>query len=295
MASEPNTGPGATAPVLPLTLLALVAFAGNSLLARLALTRTTIDPASFTSIRLIAGAMVLFLIFKVRRGAHVPGGSWPSALALFVYAAAFSFAYVRLTTGTGALLLFGAVQATMITVGVLRGERLTMVQGAGLLAAYAGLVALVLPGLAAPPLLSAALMVSAGGAWGVYSLRARGAGDPIAATAGNFARAVQLTLVLSFLFRDMRRLDAPGIWYAVASGAVASGLGYAVWYTALRGLRATTAATVQLSVPVLAALGGVLLLSEPLTARLLGAGAAILGGVALVVLTPRPALRQVEE
>ncbi|MES3032433.1 MAG: DMT family transporter [Gemmatimonadota bacterium] len=268
--------------------MALVAFAGNSLLARLALTRTIIDPASFTSIRLIAGAMVLFLIFKLRRGTHAPGGSWPSAVALFVYAAAFSFAYVRLTTGTGALLLFGAVQATMITVGVVRGERLTAVQGGGLLCAYAGLVALVLPGLSAPPVVSASLMIAAGVAWGVYSLRAKGAGDPIAATAGNFARAVQLTIVLSFLFRDARQIDAPGIWYAVASGALASGIGYAVWYTALRGLRATTAATVQLSVPVLAALGGVLLLSEPLSVRLLSAGAAILGGVALVVLTRRP-------
>ena len=282
-------------PILTLTLLALVAFAGNSLLARLALTRTNIDPASFTSIRLIAGAIVLFLIFKLRRGTHTRGGSWPSAVALFIYASAFSFAYVKLTTGTGALLLFGAVQATMITVGVLRGERLTALQGGGLLFAYVGLVALVLPGLSAPPLLSAVLMLAAGGAWGVYSLRAKGAGDPIAATAGNFARSVQLTLVLSFLFRDARTLDVPGVWYAVASGALASGIGYAVWYTALRGLRATTAATVQLSVPVLAALGGVVLLSEPLTARLLGAGAAILGGVALVVLTAKPAPSQAVE
>ena len=282
-------------PIVALTVLALVAFAGNSLLARLALTRTNIDPASFTSIRLIAGAIVLFLIFKLRRGTHTRGGSWPSAVALFIYAAAFSFAYVKLTTGTGALLLFGAVQATMITVGVLRGERLTVVQGGGLLFAYVGLVALVLPGLSAPPLLSAVLMLAAGGAWGVYSLRAKGAGDPIAATAGNFARSVQLTLVLSFLFREARTLDAPGAWYAVASGALASGIGYAVWYTALRELRATTAATVQLSVPVLAALGGVVLLSEPLTARLLGAGAAILGGVALVVLTTKPAPSQAVE
>lgn len=282
-------------PIVALTVLALVAFAGNSLLARLALTRTNIDPASFTSIRLIAGAIVLFLIFKLRRGTHTRGGSWPSAVALFIYASAFSFAYVKLTTGTGALLLFGAVQATMITVGVLRGERLTAVQGGGLVCAYVGLVALVLPGLSAPPLLSAVLMLAAGGAWGVYSLRAKGAGDPIAATAGNFARSVQLTLVLSFLFRDARRLDAPGVWYAVASGALASGIGYAVWYTALRGLRATTAATVQLSVPVLAALGGVVLLSEPLTTRLLGAGAAILGGVALVIFTAKPAPSQAVE
>lgn len=278
-----------SARVLPLTLLALLAFAGNSLLARLALTRTQIDPASFTSIRLIAGAMVLFLIFKLRRGTHVPGGSWPSAVALFVYAAGFSFAYVRLTTGTGALLLFGAVQATMITVGLLRGERLALVQTIGLVLAYGGLVGLLLPGLSAPPILSAGLMLAAGVAWGVYSLRGKAAGDPIAATAGNFARAVQLTLVLSFLFRDARTLDLHGVAYAVASGALASGVGYAIWYTALRGLNATTAATAQLSVPVLAAVAGVVLLQEPLTLRLTLAALAILGGIALVMLTRRRA------
>jgi len=272
---------------LPLTLLALVAFAGNSLLTRLALTRTTIDPAGFTSIRLVAGAIVLAVIFRVRGGAHRLGGSWASALALFVYAAAFSFAYLRLTTGTGALLLFGAVQATMITVGIVRGERLSMVQGCGLLLAYGGLIALVLPGLAAPPLRSAALMLAAGTAWGVYSLRAKQAGDPIAATAGNFARAVPLTVALSLGFRSSLVVDVPGLFYAAASGAVASGIGYAIWYTALRGLRATTAATVQLSVPVIAALGGVVLLAEPLTVRLVGAGVAILGGVALVVWLPK--------
>lgn len=283
MASEPIDPAASTARVLPLTILALIAFAGNSLLARVALTQTRIDPASFTSIRLIAGAIVLFLIFKLRRGRIPRGGSWPSAVALFVYAAAFSFAYVTLTTGTGALLLFGAVQATMITTGVLRGERLAPVQWTGLLLAYAGLVGLLLPGLSSPPLMSAALMLAAGVAWGLYSLRAKGAGDPIAATAGNFARAVQLTIVMSIVADSSRSLDLDGVLYAMLSGAVASGVGYAVWYSALRGLRATTAATVQLSVPLLAAIGGVLLLHEPLTARLAIAAAAILGGVAIVV------------
>jgi drug/metabolite transporter (DMT)-like permease len=269
-----------------LTILALLAFAGNSILARLALTRTSIDPASFTSIRLSAGALVLALIVALRRGTHPPTGSWPSAFALFVYAAAFSFAYVQLTTGTGALLLFGAVQATMISIGVARGERLSGGQWGGLVFAYAGLVLLVLPGITAPPLLSATLMLLAGVGWGLYSLRGKRAGDPIAATAGNFVRAMPLTIVMSVLLRDSRSLDASGIGYAIASGALASGVGYAVWYTALRWLRATTAATVQLSVPVIAALAGVLLLTEPLTLRLFGAGAAILGGVAVVVLTP---------
>ncbi len=272
-----------------LTVLALIAFAGNSLLCRLALTRTSIDAASFTTIRLVAGAVVLILLVTLRAGRPRPSGSWPSALALFVYAAGFSFAYVKLTAGTGALLLFGAVQATMISVGVLRGERLTAVQGSGLLLAYAGLIGLVLPGLSAPPLPSAALMISAGAAWGVYSLRGRGADDPTAVTAGNFARAVPMALVLSAAASAQRSVDVAGVIYAVTSGALASGVGYAIWYTALRGLRATNAATVQLSVPVLAALAGVVLLHEPLTTRLTLAGPAILGGVALVVLTRRAA------
>ena len=276
-----------------LTVIALMAFAGNSLLCRLALTRTTIDAASFTTVRIASGALVLLLLVQLRGGKKHAGGSWPSALALMVYAAGFSFAYVRLTAGTGALLLFGAVQATMITVGVIRGERLSALQTGGLLLAYAGLIDLVLPGLSAPPFLSAVLMLSAGAAWGVYSLRGKGAGDPTAVTAGNFVRAVPLAILVSVLAMSNRSMDSAGALYAVASGALASGLGYAVWYTVLHDLRATTAATVQLSVPVIAAAGGVLLLHEPLTSRLLIAAACILGGVALVVLTR--ASRQVVE
>ena len=268
-----------------LTVAALIAFAGNSLLCRLALTRTSIDAASFTTIRIASGAMALLLIVRLRPGPRHTGGSWPSALALMVYAAGFSFAYVRLTAGTGALLLFGAVQATMITVGVIRGERLSPLQTCGLLLAYAGLVDLVLPGITAPPVISAALMISAGIAWGVYSLRAKGAGDPTAVTAGNFVRAVPMALLVSVLALSIRSVNAAGAMFAITSGALASGVGYAVWYTALRDLRATTAATVQLSVPVIAAIGGITLLHEPLTSRLLLSAAAILGGVALVVLT----------
>ena len=278
--------------VAALTTLALCAFAGNSLLCRLALSHTSIDAASFTTMRIVAGAVTLLLIVVARRQVQ-RGGSWLSAAALFAYAAGFSFAYVRLTTGTGALLLFGAVQATMITVGVLRGERLSALQAGGLLLAYAGLTNLVLPGLSAPPFVSAALMLAAGVAWGVYSLRGKGAGDPTLVTAGNFVRAVPMALVVSVLMASHRSIDASGAAYAVASGAIASGVGYAIWYTALRDLRATTAATVQLSVPVIAAAGGVLLLHEPLSSRLLVSAAAILGGVALVVLTR--ARRQVEE
>ena len=284
MASEAHGAPTRATTAL-LTVAALIAFAGNSLLCRLALTRTSIDAASFTTIRIASGAMALLLIVRLRPGPRHTGGSWPSALALMVYAAGFSFAYVRLTAGTGALLLFGAVQATMITVGVIRGERLSPLQTCGLLLAYAGLVDLVLPGITAPPVISAALMISAGIAWGVYSLRAKGAGDPTAVTAGNFVRAVPMALLVSVLALSIRSVNAAGAMFAITSGALASGVGYAVWYTALRDLRATTAATVQLSVPVIAAIGGITLLHEPLTSRLLLSAAAILGGVALVVLT----------
>ena len=270
----------------------MLAFAANSLLFRMALQRTGIDPASFTAVRRAAGATVLALLVGSRKRAPERAGSWASAFALFVYAAAFFFAYVSLPTGTGALLLFGTVQVTMIGRGLWRGERLGPRQQLGLLVALAGLVVLVWPGLAAPPLEGAVLMIAAGIAWGVYSLRGAGSADPLRATASNFLRAVPMTLTLSVLMIRRATPDAVGLARAVASGALASGLGYAVWYTVLRQLRATSAATVQLSVPVIAALGGVLWLGEPLSMRLVLASAAVLGGVAAVmpVRTPhRPA------
>jgi drug/metabolite transporter (DMT)-like permease len=270
-----------SARILALTVLALVAFAANSLLCRLALRSTAIDPASFTAIRLLAGAMTLALLMALRR--RRPGGNWPSALALFAYAAAFSFAYVGLPAGTGALLLFGAVQVTMHAYGLWAGERLSWVQAAGMLAAMAGLVGLLLPGLTSPPMGNAGAMLGAGVAWGAYSLRGKGGGDPTAATAGNFARAVPLALLLVLVAARPTGLDPMGVAYAVASGALASGLGYVVWYAVLPSLQATTAAIVQLSVPVLAALGGVLLLAEPITLRLVIASVAVLGGVALAL------------
>jgi drug/metabolite transporter (DMT)-like permease len=275
-----------------LTLLALVAFAGNSLLCRLALKGTGIDPASFTSIRIASGALTLWLIVRWRDGSQPLAGSWGSALALFAYAAAFSFSYVSLTAATGALLLFGAVQATMIGYGRWRGDRLRGWQPAGFVLAVAGLVGLLLPGLQAPPLHGSLLMLLAGIAWGVYSLRAKGSGDPLRVTAGNFVRAIALTAALSLATLSSARLDAAGVACAIASGALASGVGYAVWYTALTALKTASAATVQLSVPVLAALGGIVFLDEPVTLRLLLASAAVLGGIALVVLDkgrPRPA------
>jgi len=270
--------------MLLLTLLALIAFAANSILCRLAFERSDIDAASFTSIRLLSGALMLWLIVVLRNGTRGIGGSWRSAAALFAYAAAFSFAYVSLPTGVGALLLFGAVQATMILAGLRAGERLNVRQTTGLALALGGLGYLMLPGLSAPPLGGSLLMLAAGIAWGVYSLRGRGTADPIGATAGNFLRAAPLGIGLSAAALPWLQVDAVGAGYAVLSGALASGAGYAVWYAALRGLAATHAATVQLSVPVIAAAGGTLLLDEPVTLRLAFASVAILGGIALVVL-----------
>lgn len=274
-----------------LTTLAMLAFAGNSVLCRVALAQTGIDPASFTSIRLASGAVVLWLVVRLTRQGQSGGGNWRSALALFGYAACFSFAYVSLTAATGALLLFGAVQATMIGQGLRTGERFTRWQVAGLVLALGGLVGLLLPGLAAPPLGGALLMMAAGVAWGVYSLRGKGAGDPTRVTAGNFLRAVPLALGLSLLMLALgdTRVDAAGVWLAMLSGAGASAIGYAIWYTALPALKATSAATVQLSVPVLATLGGILWLGEAVSPRLVLASVAILGGIALVILEKKKA------
>jgi drug/metabolite transporter (DMT)-like permease len=271
--------------VLVLTALAMLAFAGNSLLCRLALSGTTIDAGTFTSVRIVAGALTLWLIVQLRSGAPGLAGNWASAAALFAYAAGFSLAYINLSAATGALLLFGAVQATMIGYGFWNGDRLRGWQIVGFVCAVLGLIALLLPGLSAPPLHSAALMVGAGIAWGIYSLRGRGAGDPTSATAGNFVRAVPFTAVLSLIMLSQFSIDTAGVSYAIASGALTSGLGYAIWYTALKGLKATSAATVQLSVPVIATIGGALLLGEHVTTRIVVASIAILGGIALVILT----------
>jgi drug/metabolite transporter (DMT)-like permease len=275
--------------VFTLTLLAMIAFASNSLLCRAALKETSIDAASFTFVRIFSGAAALWLILTVRRTTSQSSGNWISAIALFAYAAAFSFAYNTLSAGTGALLLFGAVQATMILWGFRKGERLDPIQIAGLVVAVAGLVLLVLPGLSAPPLIGSILMLSAGVAWGVYSLRGKTAGDPIAATSGNFLRAVPFAALVSVVMIRQARLDSLGLLYAFISGAITSGLGYVIWYAALGGLKAASAATVQLSVPVLAATGGILLLGEPITLRYVIASVAVLGGIFLVVTEKRPA------
>jgi drug/metabolite transporter (DMT)-like permease len=268
-----------------LTLLTMIAFAGNSVLCRIALKHTDIDASSFTSIRLVSGAMILWAIAGLRCGKRTGRGNWISAFSLFAYAAGFSFAYVSLTAATGALLLFGAVQATMISHGLWAGERLDKQQFVGLLLAFGGLIGLLLPGLSAPPLVGSLLMLMAGVAWGIYSLRGKGVGNPIRITAGNFLRAMLFAILLSVLLHSNASLAIAGVWCAIVSGAIASGLGYAIWYSVLPALKATTAATVQLSVPVIAALGGIVILGEPLTVRFMLASLAILGGIALVILS----------
>ena len=268
---------------ITLTLLSMIAFAGNSLLCRMALKSTAIDAASFTTVRMLSAALVLGLLIGFKPSVYRNGGSWPSALALFAYAAGFSFAYINLSTGTGALLLFGAVQATMIGFGIYNGERLVGWRLIGFLLALGGLIILLLPGLSAPPLASALSMVVAGIAWGIYSLRGKAVGSPVAATAGNFLRTVPMTAALSLLMLPQMSLAVDGVVLAVLSGALTSGLGYAIWYGVLPFLKSTTAATVQLSVPVIAALGGVLLLGEPLAGRLVAASLAIVVGILLVI------------
>jgi drug/metabolite transporter (DMT)-like permease len=268
-----------------LTSLAMIAFAANSVLCRFALGAGHIDAASFASVRVISGAMALAAIVLYRSEGRVPrDADWRAALALFVYMALFSFAYLSLSAGTGALVLFGAVQLTMFIVALRSGEAFSVISWVGLLLAIAGLVYLVSPGVTAPDPTGAVLMAVAGIAWGIYSLLGRQAADPTRATAWNFLLSVPLVAVTSLIFMDQFHVTPFGLAVAAASGVVASGFGYVIWYAALRGLAATSAATVQLSVPVIAAIGGVVLLSEDLTLRLLIASAATLGGVAIVLM-----------
>ncbi|MBL8806101.1 MAG: DMT family transporter [Rhodospirillales bacterium] len=272
-----------------LTCVALVAFAANSLLARAALADAAIDAASYTAVRMISGAAILVAVVFLRRreGAiRARPGSWISALAIFAYALAFSLAYLRLGAATGAVILFACVQGTMVLWGIARAERPHLYEIAGLAVAFAALLWLLLPRLDAPDPLGSALMALAGAAWGVYSVRGRGAGDPIDATAGNFVRAAILCLPLAAAPLFGGHASGPGLLLAVVSGAVTSGLGYVVWYRVLPHLTTTQAAAVQPAAPVIAAFGGVMLLGEPLTARLIIASAGILGGLALAALKP---------
>lgn len=267
-----------------LTIVAMLAFAANSLLCRLALGQELIDAASFATVRVTAGALTLCLIVLLRRKPHGKStANWRSAAMLFTYMAFFSFAYLSLSAGTGALILFGTVQLTMFIVALREGEDFPLLSWAGFGLALLGLIYLVLPGVTAPDALGAALMAVAGIAWGFYSLLGRGVSDPLEATARNFVYSVPLVLVVSVFFLREFSASTYGLVLAVTSGAIASGCGYVIWYAALPKLTATRAATVQLSVPVIAAFGGVALLSEQVTLRLLVASAATLAGVAMVL------------
>jgi drug/metabolite transporter (DMT)-like permease len=262
----------------------MVAFAANSLLCRLALGEELIDPASFTSIRVASGALVLSALVAMRPPSSAKWRfDWRAAGALFGYMVFFSFAYLSLGAGTGALILFGSVQLTMFAFALRAGEYFPPMSWMGLCVAIAGLIYLVSPGVTAPNVVSSALMTVAGISWGMYSLRGRETADPLRATTMNFLLCVPLVAIVSVLFVNDFNLGFSGVALAVASGAVASGLGYAIWYAALAGLTASRAATVQLTVPVIAAIGGVIILSEELTLRLALASAATLGGVALVL------------
>jgi drug/metabolite transporter (DMT)-like permease len=279
-----------TARTFYLTALAMICFAANSVLCRLALAPDLIDPAGFTLVRVFSAAAILTLIIMARRGRRpsLRRANPRSVAALFGYIAFFSFAYVRLDTGTGALILFGAVQFTMFAVALREGERFPLPAWGGLAVAIGGLVYLVLPGLSAPDPLGTALMIVSGIAWGWFSLLGRGAEDPEETIATAFICCLPpATLLAGISFGSLQAAPA-GILLGVASGAVTSGLGYVIWYAALRGLKAGQAATVQLSVPAIAAAGGVLLLAEPLSARLVLASAAMLGGIAIVLLQRRP-------
>ncbi|HYJ92514.1 MAG TPA: DMT family transporter [Pyrinomonadaceae bacterium] len=267
------------------TTFALVAFAFNSILCRVALRGGEADAAGFTLVRLVSGTVTLVVIsyFFERNKGFSERGNWLSAFFLFAYAICFSFAYLGLTAGTGGLILFGSVQLTMIAIAIFRGERPHLLEWIGFAAAIGGLIYLVFPGLASPPLWNSALMAAAGAAWGFYTLRGRETSAPLADTTGNFIRTVPMIVIAAISFLSKINLSTNGVVLAVLSGAVASGVGYSVWYAALKYHTATRAAVLQLSVPLLVAVGGILFLAESATLRLAVAAALILGGIALTI------------
>ena len=269
-----------------LTGIALIAFAANSVLCRAALGEATIDASSFTVIRLLSGAFVLFVILQLKHPKSVTSssGSWVASTMLFLYAITFSFAYISLDTGTGALILFGTVQITMILLSVINGTRLHPTEWMGVALAFAGFVYLISPGVSTPSISGFVLMTIAGVAWGIYTLKGRGSKNPLMDTGSNFFRTVPMAIVVAIIAVQNAHLSYEGVLLAILSGGVASGLGYAIWYNALGGLSATQAAVVQLLVPVIAAAGGVIFVSEPITLRLTLSALMILGGILLVVL-----------
>jgi drug/metabolite transporter (DMT)-like permease len=280
------------------TAFALIAFAFNSILCRMALRGGEADAAGFTLVRLVAGAVMLIVISylvgsrnKNKGTAKSTGGNWLSAFFLFLYAICFSFAYLGLTAGTGALILFGAVQLTMILIAIFRGERPRPLEWIGLIVAVSGLVYLVFPGLASPPPVSSALMAAAGASWGFYTIRGKGSSAPLADTTGNFVRSVPMIVIAAIPFISRINLSRNGVFLAILSGAIASGVGYTIWYAALKHHTATRAAVLQLAVPLIAAGGGILFLSESATTRLAIAGALILGGIGLTILGKKKAYK----
>ncbi len=276
-----------------ITSLAMIAFAANSVLGRLGLVETEIGAGSFAVIRLISGAVTLAAICALQ--SKRVSGSFKGGLSLLIYAGFFSYAYIALPAGMGAIILFAMVQITMLGWGLSQGERLSVQQWTGFVIAVAALLWLVSPSLEAPPLWAAAAMAIAGMGWGAYSLLGRSADDPTSATTGNFIWASVLALPLfglSVLVQPEPVPPVQGILLAITSGAITSGLGYVIWYQALKGLTATRAGIAQLTVPAIAALGGVIFLTEPITLRFSLSTLAILGGVALAVLTPAAGSRK---
>jgi drug/metabolite transporter (DMT)-like permease len=275
------------------TSLALIAFAANSILCRLALDGQSIDAASFAIIRLSSGAVALAVICKTVGGNQHSSseGKWPAALMLFLYAACFSFAYITLDTGTGALILFAAVQLTMIGVAVATGDRPHFMEWVGLLIAFSGFVYLVYPSVTTPSFAGFILMTVAGMSWGAYTILGKGSRNPLADTSRNFRFTLPFLIVLAVFAVQEAHVSPEGILWAVLSGALASGVGYTIWYMALAGLSTTQAATVQLMVPVLAAMGGWIFIGEAVSLRLAFSAAAILGGILLLVLGRRYSLR----
>lgn len=296
--SQPQ--PSYTGRTILFTAFALIAFAANSVFNRLALGSNAIDASSYVGIRLVSGAATLWLLNILSKGAFNFGDkpfldnlkpSFLSAFYLFAYGIAFSFAYRSLNSGMGAFILFGTVQTTMLSMAVLKGERPHISEWFGLVVALGGLVYLVFPGLSAPDPLGAVLMLIAGIAWAFYTLRGRGVKDPLETTALNFICSVPMVLAVNLFMMQQIHFSTEGVVYALISGAVTSGMGYAIWYTALRGLTTTQAALLQLLVPILAALGGVIFLSENMTMRLVSAGAMIIAGVLLALMGKRIALK----
>ncbi|MCL4152967.1 UNVERIFIED_CONTAM: hypothetical protein GTU68_059338, partial [Idotea baltica] len=276
-----------------LTTLALIAFAGNSVFNRLALAGGTIDAGSFTALRLLSGVFVLMIILGLsERNPKTSNGSWRSGLMLFIYAICFSYAYISLETGTGALILFAAVQITMISVGLYFGNKLSAAEWVGVFIAFGGFAYLMLPGASAPSLTGFALMCAAGIAWGLYTLAGKSSTHPLSDTGFNFLRTLPLVLLLALLLIasgtiSFEVISLKGAVLAALSGGLASGVGYTIWYMALNGLSAVQAAVLQLLVPIIATIGGVVFASEPVTARFIISTALVLGGILVVILGKR--------